>query len=377
MGYGRYVRATPPPIVSSGPPPPIVSSGPPPPIGSSGPPPPIGSSGPPPPIGSSGPPPPIGGLPVPGLPLGGLKPTLKKRDDRSAAEVAYDNLVRDLKTAGAFDAAEAALTDLRKAQSVSTGSNGKPIENPLSFIDVQFVHGITALGNALSLAQAAEMRWVAMNKKSPQDPKTRPPAITTPFMRIADLYVSLTFTGQGTWPGIVYQRCNSSDNDTADTFTVFTGTHGNLGGQVLDEAGKWWDTGYREMFADQFYGQDRGIADGLERELGCNIKVVDIWDQRKPLVHPAVLKKAVGDELADGRVVIMAWCYSVEGFKQAPEFVRKHTRTLGESDLEFEKRESDRLAEEGEYVKKRGLVPLKDVVTDVFGVDPSAYKRTT
>src|SRR4051794_29968796 len=83
----------------------------------------------------------------------------------------------------------------------------------------------------------------------------------------------------------------------------------------------------------RFPKQDRARAEELKTELkGCSIDVVDVWDKagilidpstgtRGPstdpdsmLVEPAKLKAAVKSALAGGRVVITAWCYSVEAF---------------------------------------------------------------
>ena len=209
------------------------------------------------------------------------------------------------------------------------------------------------------------------------------------MLQIGDVYASMTLTGSGTWPGIVRRRLHAVGAEQAAKFTVFTGTHGNIGGQKLNPEGTHWEeeTGTKAGAAD-FPAQDRGRAVELQTELsGCSIKVVDVWDKagrlidpttgtRGPstdpdnmLVEPAKLKAAVKSELAAGRVVIMAWCYSVEAFNVA--------RFAG-APVPASERSGPApglLPSEVDYVAARNAVGLDTIVNELFDGGPSAWKR--
>lgn len=211
----------------------------------------------------------------------------------------------------------------------------------------------------------------------------------TPMLQIGDVYASMTLTGSGTWPGVVRKRYTAAGVDQAKKFTVFTGTHGNIGGQKLNADGTHWETdaGTKAGAAD-FPKQDRALAAGLESELSdCSIKVVDVWDKAgrlidpstgtrgastdpdNMLVEPSKLKAAVKSELAAGRVVIMAWCYSVEAFnvaRFAGAPVPASERAGGPTSV---------LPSEIDYVAARDAVPLNTIVTELFDGGASAWKR--
>ena len=211
----------------------------------------------------------------------------------------------------------------------------------------------------------------------------------TPMLQIGDVYASMTLTGSGTWPGVVRRRYNAAGSDQAKKFTVFTGTHGNIGGQKLNPDGTHWETETgTKAGADDFPKQDRALAAGLEAELSdCSVKVVDVWDKAgrlidpstgtrgastdpdNMLVEPSKLKAAVKSELAAGRVVIMAWCYSVEAFnvaRFAGAPVPASERSGGPAPV---------LPNEVDYVAARNAVPLNTIVTELFDGGASAWQR--
>lgn len=209
-----------------------------------------------------------------------------------------------------------------------------------------------------------------------------------PMLRIGDVYAAVTFTGENTWPDIVRRRFAATGGDKATKFTIFTGTHGNIGGQKLNPDGTHWDVEAGTLAgAADFPEQDRKKAEKLRGDLnGCDIKVLDVWDKagklRDPttgtrgesddpdnmLVEPTKLKAAVKAELGAGRVVVMAWCYSVEAFNVA--------RYAGAPVLKSERGgQQPPLLSETAYVAARNAIALKTIVTELFDGGDAAWTR--
>lgn len=161
------------------------------------------------------------------------------------------------------------------------------------------------------------------------------------------------------WPELVRQKFNSGD---ATYFTIFTGTHGNLGGQFLNNQGQIEDR-YKD---DSHTAEDRKSARTLMIELNnCNIRVIDIFtDGGGSLRKPDELKIAAQREIAADRIVIFAWCYSMEAFKQVPGNV-----VAGQGQVNVGQQS------EFDYVTARSTTAMRDIVLDVFGGDLSGYQR--
>jgi hypothetical protein len=212
----------------------------------------------------------------------------------------------------------------------------------------------------------------------------------TPMLEVGDVYVSTTITGAETWPDVVRYRYRATGSAHADSFTIFTGTHGNVGGQKLNPSGTHWDPeAGTKANAPEFPKSDQEKADRLEQALnGVSIKVIDVWDKsgalsnqrttaRAPssnpdnlLVEPAKLQAAVRSELAAGRVVILAWCFSLEAFKIA-RFAGAPTPASERSGAP-----PGVLPSETDYVAARKAVPMKTIVTELFPGGPAAWRRS-
>lgn len=201
-------------------------------------------------------------------------------------------------------------------------------------------------------------------KPTPEPQGLRPPDPVTPLVAIGDVYTGVTQTGQDTWPGLVRQLYAAVGKEQSSLFTVFTGTHGQIGGQYLDSEGR-----IDVMYKDASHTvQDKVRRDQLVGEIdGCDIKVLDIFEEG--LTKPEDLRNAVKAEVAKDRVVILAWCFSVEAFKAVPENIPPIGRGQGPDGEDIH---SD---EEYEYVANRQRVTIKDIVSDSFGSDLSGYSR--
>jgi len=196
----------------------------------------------------------------------------------------------------------------------------------------------------------------------PQGPRPEDPV--TPLVAIGDVYTGVTQTGQDTWPGLVRQLSKSAGKEQSSLFTVFTGTHGQIGGQYLDDEGR-MDVMYKD---ESHTAQDKVRRDELMVEISaCDIKVVDVFEEG--LTKPEDLRKAVQREVAKERVVILAWCFSVEAFKAVPEDIPKIGKGQGPDGEDLHSKE------EYEYVGDRQTVKIKDIIADSFGSDLSGYSR--
>lgn len=232
-----------------------------------------------------------------------------------------------------------------------------------------------SIWNAYHLATEQRTQWAIDNKRheatknskwphpKPQGKQPEEPPI--PWLAVKDVYVGMTMTGKDSWPELVRQRYKAKGPEQASQFTVFTGTHGNLGGQFLDDEGKIFES-YRD---EKHTTQDRDKAQELENELGCKVNVRDIFEEDH-LRKPDHMRLAVKQETGAGRVVILAWCYSMEAFKaiptsvNVPEHVSKNLK------------EKNYAKDEIEHVTKRSKMTIQDIVTDVFGDDLSSYERS-
>ena len=153
-----------------------------------------------------------------------------------------------------------------------------------------------------------------------------------PWLAVKDLFASVTFTGDKSWEPVVRQQFTEQ---RTSCFTVFTGMHGNLGGQFLNNDEKIADD-YKD---NEHTLQDEKTAEEL-RQKGFDITLIDVFAE-DDLRKPEKLRDRVKGEIAKGRVVILAWCYSMEGFKAVPKGTPKGSN------------------EENVYVKTRNSVEIK------------------
>ena len=195
----------------------------------------------------------------------------------------------------------------------------------------------------------------------PPEPGPKPSEAQTSWLGVHDIYGGLTETGNESWPDLVTMRYGARGSAHAKSFTVFTGMHGNIGGQFLDADGRIAEA-YRD---DAHTAEDRAAATRLQRQLAqSDIRVVDVFADAD-LRRPARLRAAAKAEIAADRVVILAWCFSTEGFKAAPANIPQDRRDDATPDTP-EKR----------YVGERRRMPVKDIVADVFGSNlPAEYMR--
>lgn len=127
-----------------------------------------------------------------------------------------------------------------------------------------------------------------------------------PWVKHGAIYLSLFETGENSWTPIVTQLAN---NDGKRLFTVLTGRHGsNI--HLTKPDGQF--TGVKD---DEHRKQDlRKKAELIPQlPLGSDILVLDVSDP--DFNSERRLRTAIRQHVQAGRVVILAWCFSIYAFK--------------------------------------------------------------
>lgn len=167
---------------------------------------------------------------------------------------------------------------------------------------------ITEIWNAYQAASEQLENWYRAGGM--QSGQRRPAEPQIPWMEINDLYAAVTITGEESWSPVVKKRFKSDDpTKRAKKFTIYTGMHGNIGGQFINQDGD-----IKEDYRDRNHTeQDRQMAQALTRgNPGLEIEVIDVFEAG--LRNPLRLRDAAKGKIAEGKVVILAWCFSIEGF---------------------------------------------------------------
>jgi len=132
-----------------------------------------------------------------------------------------------------------------------------------------------------------------------------------PWVQIGNLYVSITFTGNESWESIAADLYKKGQRK----FAVLSGRHGDQMGQLVDSNHKFVPRGSSAADTAIDPAGDQKIADSLGRSLkDIEIKVEDVGSGKHNTV--GALQSAIKVFLGEGRVVILAWCYSLYAMKE-------------------------------------------------------------
>ncbi|MDC0745461.1 hypothetical protein [Polyangium mundeleinium] len=131
-------------------------------------------------------------------------------------------------------------------------------------------------------------------KNNADDPWT-----TCPWVKVGNLYMSVTQTSDSSWPTLVKHLKSQGQA----TFTVFSGRHGTQAGQAVSESKGLLSS--KLVLDKAFYQNDVRAA----AQFGNAVKVVDVG-QNPQTATTAILQANTRQALAGG-VVIYAWCHSL------------------------------------------------------------------
>jgi hypothetical protein len=125
-----------------------------------------------------------------------------------------------------------------------------------------------------------------------------------PWVKVENLYMSVTFTGDDSWTGIVKSMVK-----TTKTVLILTGRHGEQAGTAIDADTSQID-GVR-TFERAHYKEDKERkAVFLKKNAGSTVTIDVINLYRTPHTIDS-LKVVITTALGEGKVVILAWCYSL------------------------------------------------------------------
>ncbi|TKC91464.1 hypothetical protein [Polyangium fumosum] len=125
------------------------------------------------------------------------------------------------------------------------------------------------------------------------------PWTTCPWVKVGNLYMSVTQTSDSSWPTLVTYL--QSQGQTR--FTVFSGRHGTQAGQAVSESKGFLSSQY--VLDKIFYQNDVKAA----AKFGNAVTVVDVGSNPQTATT-AILQANTKQALASG-VVIYAWCHSL------------------------------------------------------------------
>ncbi len=127
---------------------------------------------------------------------------------------------------------------------------------------------------------------------------------TCPWVKIGNLYVSLTITGNETWAVLVNYIARTYGNQK---FAIASGRHGTEIGQApIDEYGT------INLLDPQLYQDDLAALHIVDRSRVTQIKIYDANDL---ISTTADLQGFTRNRLRHGFVVIYAWCYSITAMR--------------------------------------------------------------
>ena len=147
-----------------------------------------------------------------------------------------------------------------------------------------------------------------LNKPMPVGVESENPV---PWVQVGSVYLSLFETGENSWKPIVTSLATGSG--AAKLFTILTGRHGsNI--HETDSSGQF--TGVKDS---SHLTQDLQKVSDLKGKLPPNVDmmVLDVTDP--DFNTERRMREAIRQNVAAGRVVILAWCFSIYVFKGVPE----------------------------------------------------------
>ena len=133
-----------------------------------------------------------------------------------------------------------------------------------------------------------------------------------PWVRIGNLYASVTFTGSESWAPVVLDLNKRGQKK----FAVLAGRHGDQLGQQIDPVGHKFVLRDPTSAGDSAINpkDDQAMAASLnKRGNGIDVTVVDVGGAGYNTVD--ALRGAISSYLMRDMVVILAWCYSLCAMK--------------------------------------------------------------
>jgi len=131
-----------------------------------------------------------------------------------------------------------------------------------------------------------------------------------PWVKVGNLYLSVTPTGNTSWPPIV----EDMKGIVTPKFTILTGRHGDQFGQKVDLKTGVFSGEVAEL---KHFSEDKVEAKKLS-DKGVDIEVIDVGNPAKNYNTVVKLKELTEIKLND-RIVIYAWCFSIYSMKEYPK----------------------------------------------------------
>ncbi len=130
------------------------------------------------------------------------------------------------------------------------------------------------------------------------------------WVRTGNLFVSCQYTGEGSWVDLI---AFLADKENCRAVTIISGRHGNEEGTHVDDAGKYFTTTCDDR-AKRFVAENK-VAWAKKVKAVSALSMVDVAHESVHLDTPycsiaatsALAKRLLGQ----GRVVVLAWCYSI------------------------------------------------------------------
>jgi len=129
-----------------------------------------------------------------------------------------------------------------------------------------------------------------------------------PWVKIGNLYTSVTITGSTSWDHVVRSLADKGQKD----FVIMTGRHGDQLGQRIDARGYFEPRLQSDPAVDP--KGDEETANLIRTTYkDINIEVKDVGNGTCNTT--GLLQVAISEHLSQERVVILAWCYSLYAMK--------------------------------------------------------------
>lgn len=142
---------------------------------------------------------------------------------------------------------------------------------------------------------------------------------TVPWIVIHDrLYTTTTISGDTTWGALVKHLYH---NEGETQFVIMSGRHGLIPNKVNFATGQTDKSifDHNPPRFDDHVKEDKQRKKELSRGLNINIQVVDtarLGGADSTVDHARHLERAIRRELSQGKVVILAWCFSLCTFHE-------------------------------------------------------------
>lgn len=130
-----------------------------------------------------------------------------------------------------------------------------------------------------------------------------------PWVKIGNVYLSLFETGDESWPPIV-KEITGGDKTSSAQFIVMSGRHG---APVQNQAPDFQFVGVKD---EGHIGEDQNRIAKVKKEYkNLGIDVLDVTKQEYN--SPLNIKTEIKKQLNGGKIVILAWCFSIFALKTA------------------------------------------------------------